>query len=296
MARRARQDQVDQLMEASAAGDPRAMWDFALFIVGLDDAHAGFPGNALSFLAAVADHVTRDGSQRAHDLIDNAAEAGYPPAMVVQAIWVTRSDRPRAIRLLGQAASQGDPAAMLDLALLVAPDDPQTAKAWLTKLADQGDDAGMYALSALLRSDDPQASDAWLHKAAAAGNVRARSDLAALAFTRGQPLDPRDPPAVDPRATGVLGPSTPVSRQARQVARCVKCGVNTVQDVYEFITGRWFGLRGPTTAGKSGTRLHFSECTVCGCFYPVDAPSRRYMASKGGEFFNPAKIPWKAPS
>jgi hypothetical protein len=284
----------DQLKAASAAGDPRAMWDFALYIAGVDHGGAGFPGNALPFLAAVADQVARDGRQQARDLIDHAAQAGYPPALVVQAIWITPSDRTRAVELLEQAATGGDTAAMLDLALLVAPEDPQTAKTWLTRLAGQGDDAGMYALSTLLRRDDPPAADAWLHQAAAAGNVRARSDLAVLASEKGQPLDRRDPPAVDPRATGVLNPRTPVSRQARQVAGCARCGGNTVQDVYEFITGRWFGMRGPTTAGKTGTRLHFSQCTVCGCLYPLDAPSRQYVASKGGEFFNPAHIAWKA--
>lgn len=258
MFRHARQDRVDQLTAASAAGDPRAMWGSALYIGGLDDAGTGFPGNALPFLVAVADQVARQGSPRARDLIDHAAAAGHPPAMVVAAIWVTHSDRPRAIELLEQAAAQGDAAAMLDLALLVAPDDPQTAKAWLTRLADQGDDAGMYALSSLLRRDDPQTSDAWLHRAAAAGNVHARSDLAVLASERGRPLDRRDPPAVDPR-----------------------------------LTGRWFGARGPSTAGKTGTRLQFSQCTVCGGFYPVDAPSRQYVASKGGEFFTPPKIAWK---
>jgi TPR repeat protein len=293
MFRHARQDRVDQLTAASAAGDPRAMWGSALYIGGLDDAGTGFPGNALPFLVAVADQVARHGSQRARDLIDHAAAAGHPPAMVVAAIWVTHSDRPRAIELLEQAAAQGDAAAMLDLALLVAPDDPQTAKAWLSRLADQGDDAGMYALSSLLRRDDPQTSDAWLHRAAAAGNVHARSDLAVLASEQGRPLDRRDPPAVDPRLTGVLNPRTPVSRRTRRVASCVRCGGNTVQDLYEFITGRWFGARGPSTAGKTGTRLQFSQCTVCGGFYPVDAPSRQYVASKGGKFFTPPKIAWK---
>jgi TPR repeat protein len=290
VARGASDDQVGELIKAAGAGDPRAMFDYALTLVGLAEAHPGFPGNALPFLTQVADDVAGAGSPHAHDLIDGAAQGGYPPAMVVEAIWVTHSDRPVAISLLDQAASQGYPAAMLSLGMLLAPDDPQTAKTWLTKLADTGDDMGMYALSNLLRTEDPLGCDAWLRQAAAAGNVRAQSDLAVLAFEHGQPLDRRHPPAVDPRATGVLKANTPVSRQARQVADCVKCGRKTVQDIYEFITGRWFGMRGPTTAGKSGTRLHFSACTVCGCLFPVDPPSRQYVAAKGGEFFNPAKL------
>lgn len=290
MGTRQRRDHSADLSQALAAGDPLAMWEFALRSTGLADAYAGFPGNPLPLLTRLADRVTQDGITQAHDLIERAAAAGYPPAMVVQAIWVTRSDRQGAITLFEQAAGQGDAAAMLALARLLEPDQPEAAKAWLTKLADQGDDTGMYALSRRLLADDPQASADWLAKAAAAGNVHAQSDLAVAAFERGQPLDPGHPPAVDPRLTGLLTPNTPLTRQARQVANCVKCGGKTVQDRYEFIHGRFFGLRGPTTAGKTGARVHFSGCTVCGCLYPVDEASRQYVAAKGGEFFNPAKL------
>lgn len=290
MGRRARRDQANDLRQALAAGDPHAMLEFALLSTDLADAYAGFPGNRLPLLTRLADLVTKDGLTHAHDLVERAAEAGYPPAMVVQAIWLTPEDRPSAITLLEQAAGQGEAAAMLALGRMLAPDQPEAAKSWLTRLAGQGDDAGMYALSRVLHADDPQGSADWLAKAAAAGNVRAQSDLGVLAAERGQPLDPRHPPATNPKLTGLLPANTPLTRQGRHVANCVICRGQTVQDLFEFIHGRYFGLRGPTTAGKSGARVHFSGCTVCGCLFPVDEVSRQYVAAKGGEFFNPAKL------
>jgi hypothetical protein len=103
-------------------------------------------------------------------------------------------------------------------------------------------------------------------------------------------LDRAHPGAKDPRRTGVFTPRTPASRGDRVMADCVHCGHQTVQDSYEMIVGRWVGLRGPTTAGKTGTRVCFRSCTACGCLYPVDDAARQYAASKGGEFFNPAKL------
>jgi hypothetical protein len=106
----------------------------------------------------------------------------------------------------------------------------------------------------------------------------------------GQKLDRGHPPAIDPRHSGVFGPRTPVSRGGRVMADCIVCGRETVQDIYEMIVGRWVGLRGPSTAGKAGTRVHFRSCTGCGCLYPADDAARRYAQSKGGEFFNPARL------
>lgn len=279
--------QADLLMQAAAAGDPQAQWGYALLALGMEHVPDALGGNALPFLEEVGSVTASNLNQRAYELIGEAAQGGQTRAMVVQAIWLLHSDRPEAVQLLTDAADRGDTAAMLCLGTELAADDPASAQAWLTRLTGQGDAAGMYALSGLLRQGDPQAAQDWLVKAAAAGNVAAQSDLAVAGFGPGQPLDRDRPPAIDPRLTGVLAASVPLTRQARQVANCLKCGKKTVQDVVEFIIGRWYGLRGPTTAGKTGTRFHFSACTICGCLYPVDAASRQYIHSKGSDFLSP---------
>ncbi|MGH3193929.1 MAG: hypothetical protein ACRDPY_47590 [Streptosporangiaceae bacterium] len=125
----------------------------------------------------------------------------------------------------------------------------------------------------------------------------AQSDAAVLAFERdGQALDRSRPPAKDPRETGLFGPRTPVSRHDRVVAFCLKDGKETVQDIYEVITGVWFGptARLPaarrSTAGKIGGRMRFSGCTVCGCLYPGDDRARKWVHAKGGDLLDPAKL------
>jgi TPR repeat protein len=234
----------------------------------------------------------------ARDWIWRASGAGNTQAMVVQAIGLERVDRDNAERLLGQAADRGDTTAMLYLGTMRERDgDQQTAKGWFGKLAGLGDSAGMAKLGEMLMAEDPAAARDWLAKAAAAGNVGAQSDLAVAASGgASHVLDPAHPPAQDPRQTGVFGPRTPVSRRARVVAGCVKCGRKTVQDIFDVIVSAWFGVglrhrgRGLTTEGKAGQRARFSACAVCGCLYPVDAPARQFVQAKGGEFFNPAKL------
>jgi hypothetical protein len=130
-----------------------------------------------------------------------------------------------------------------------------------------------------------------------AEDLRAQSEAAVAAFEAGnRALDPHHPPAQDPRDTGVFGVRTPVSRRERVVAECVSCGRKTVQDIFEIIVSAWLGpsARMPTqhsTAGKVGRRAHYSACTVCGCLYPVDEAARQHVRARGGEFFNPAKLP-----
>ena len=289
MTRKPKTARIDAVKQGVAAGDRQATWEYGLLELGIDHPDGPFPGNALPFLQQIATRTAASLNQRAYDLIGTAARAGQTQAMVVQATWLLSSDRPQAMSLLTDAAQQGDTAAMLCLGAQLAIEDPAAPLTWLTKLAEAGDATGMYVLSGLLRPGDAQAAHAWLVKAAEAGSVPAQSDLAVQAFERGQPLDRDRPPCIDPRLTGVLAQGTPVSRRARQVANCLKCGRKTVQDITEFIDGRRPGRRGPTTAARSCTRFHFSACTVCGCLYPVDAPSRQYMHSKGGDFLNPMK-------
>jgi TPR repeat protein len=287
MTRKPKTDWREALRQGAAAGDPQATWECALLALGIDHPGRPFPGNALPFLQQLASRTASDLNQRAYDLINAAAQDGQTQAMVVRATWLLDSDRPQAMSLLTDAAERGDTAAMLCVGTELAAQDQPTALTWLTRLADGGDAAGMYALSGLLRQGDAGAGQDWLIKAAQAGSVQAQSDLAVTAFEHGEPLNRDQPPFVDPRLTGVLTLTTPVTRRARQVASCLKCGKKTVQDVTEFIGGRWYGRRGPTTAGKSGTRFHFSACAVCGCLYPVDAASRQYMHGRGRDFLNP---------
>jgi hypothetical protein len=141
--------------------------------------------------------------------------------------------------------------------------------------------------------------------AAAAGDAgaaqespEARSDAAVLAFKRdGQALDRSRPPAMDPRETGLFGPRTPVSRHDRVIGYCLKDGKETVQDNYEVILGAWLGAsaRLPAArrnaAGKIGSHMRFSGCTVCGCLYPADDRAREWVHAKGGDLLDPAKLP-----
>jgi hypothetical protein len=125
--------------------------------------------------------------------------------------------------------------------------------------------------------------------------LRMQSDQAVQAADAAQPLDPKHPPVKDPRDSGVFQPATPATRLQRLVADCTVCGGRTVQDMFELVVGRWVGVRTgshyrETAAGKTGRRVHFRSCAVCGCMYPADADSTAYVQEKGGEFFNPAKL------
>jgi TPR repeat protein len=286
--RRRCHDRATVLSPAAAAGDPAAMWDCALELTGLTEAAARFPGNLLPFLNEVASLIADATHHDARDLIARAGAAGHTPAMVVTALRNLPADREAARTGLEQAAGRGDTAAMLCLGTRLAADDPALAQTWLRRLADAGDTAGQFALSSLLRPVDPHQADALLRQAAAAGNLRAQSQIAVAGYELGEQLDSGCPPAAD--LAGVVTPGTPLTHLGRQVAGCQQCGDQTVQDCYEFIHGRWFGRQGPTTAGKAGARVHFSACAVCGCMFPMDGDSLRYVRSKGAEFFNPATL------
>jgi hypothetical protein len=282
---------AEHLKAAAAAGDPAAMWNYALLVLGERPPADGRHKNPLPFLIDVAAVVTRTADPQAKDLITRAAQAGNTQAMVVLADLVEKSDPQQARDLLERAAAGSDPAGMLYLGGMLESTDQAAAARWFTRLAELGDDLAMYQLAELARASDPASAQAWLAKAADAGNVRAQNDVAVLAGESGRGrLDPSRPPAIDPRRTGIFNASNPTSRQQRVVADCVKCRRKTVQDHYEVMVGRWFGVRGPTTAGKTGTKFHFSVCTICACLFPIDDATREYARSKGGEFFNPAKL------
>jgi hypothetical protein len=279
--------QAEAVRNAAAAGDPAAMWQYTLILLNLqyDDRREGLT----SFLVRVSEVQEKERNAEAASLIDRAAQAGHPHALFVAAGLVETSDPERARELLGRAAAQGDVPSMRYLATIL-PAGPEAVH-WLTKVAESGEVGGMYQLSKLLAASDPAAAQAWLVKAADGGNTKAQNDVGVLAFDSGtRPLDPARPSAADPRRTGLFGPKTPTSRQDRVVADCVKCAERTVQDHYELIVGKWVGLRGPGTTGKTGHRVHFSACTICGCLFPADDAARDYARLKGGEFFNPAKL------
>ncbi len=291
-------DQADALRQAAEAGDAKAMWEYAVRLLGKTVAPAGPADNLFPQLYAVAGALEDRRYQDARDWVQRSADAGQTQAMVVEAVLLERPDRQRAERLAEQAADRGDTAAMLYLGRLLAGDGNRAAaRDWYTRLADRGDHAGMALLGEMLLEEDPQAARNWLHQAADLGNLRARNDLAMLAAQdSGQPLDPAHPPAKDPRETGLFGPRTPVSRRERIIADCAHDGRKTIQDVYEVILGPWLGptARLPmperNTRGKIGRRMRFGSCTVCGCLYPADDRARRYVQAKGGQFLNPAKL------
>ena len=123
-----------------------------------------------------------------------------------------------------------------------------------------------------------------------AASIAIRETSVVSAGGASQELDRAFPPTMDPRQAGIFTPRTPVTRGERIMADCVTDRRQTVQDEYELIVGRWLGVRGSSTAGKIGTRVRFRSCTECGCLYPVDDAARQYVRSKGGEFFNPARL------
>ncbi len=291
-------EHTDALRQAAEAGDAEAMWEYAVRLVGLTLAPVRPAGNQFPQLHAVAGALEGHRHDDAREWVQRAADAGQLHALVVEAVLAERQDRQRAERLAGQAADRGDTAAMLYLGKLLASDGNRAAaKDWYARLANLGDHTGMALLGELLLDEDPQAARNWLHQAADLGNLRARNELALLAAQdSGRPLDPADPPAKDPRETGLFGPRTPVSRRERIVADCAHDGRKTIQDVFDVIMGAWLGptARLPmperSTAGKIGRRMRFTSCTVCGCLYPADDPARRWMQAKGGQFLNPAKL------
>ncbi len=279
--------EAEQLQSGVAMGDPEAMWRSALLQAGVHPVDKRLE-RSTSYLVDVTERMQAAGHAEAASLVARAAEAGHPQAQFVAAGLVERTDPERATELLERAAGQGETAAMLYLGLMLPPGPEATQ--WLTKVAQSGDPAGMYQLSLVLAASDPAAAQDWLRQAAEAGSTRAQNEFGVRAFEAGQPIDRAHPPTADPRKTGVFGPTAPTSRQDRVVADCLKCHTKTVQDHYELIVGRWFGVRGPSTAGKTGTRVHFSVCAICGCMFPIDDAARQYVATKGGEFFNPAKL------
>jgi TPR repeat protein len=289
---------ADQLRQAAEAGDADAMWQYAVLLLGPSVGPA-LPGQSPMQRLIDTARALDDGSHAdARDWVWRSSEAGNTQAMVVQAIGLEHADREGAERLLGQAADRGDTTAMFYLGTMREKDgDGQAARDWFAKLAGLGDHAGMAKLGELLMTEDPAQAQDLLRKAADAGNVSAQSDLAVAAFAAdGHVLDPSRPPAQDPRETGVFGVRTPVSHRGRLVADCVRCGRKTVQDRYDVIVSAWVGLSARrrtnlVTEGKVGQRARFSACTVCGCLFPVDDAARQFAHAKGGEFFNPAKLP-----
>ena len=278
-----------KLRRAITAGDPAAMWAWAVLLLGLTEQERSHRGNLLPFLTAVGEAARRAQAPEAASLIRRAADAGDTRAMVVLATWLLGSDAASAEKLLVLAAERGDAAAMLRLGTLLAADDPAQAHHWLSQLAEAGDEAGAYELSVLLAQEDPAGALSLLRRAAAAGHTPAQNDLAVRAFIASRdPLDPARPPAADPMRTDLFTPSTPYSRHARHVSACRKCGRDTVQDDFEFIIGRWYGLGSPGTAGKTGDRVHFSTCVICACLFPLDEPSLEYVQDRGGDWFDPA--------
>jgi len=290
--------QADPLRQAAEAGDAEAMWQYAVKLLGLTVAQAGPGVNMFPQLSAVAKALEEHPHADARGWVQRSADAGQLHAMVVEAILLEHRDRYRAELLAEQAADRGDTAAMLYLSTLLDGDGNRAAaRDWVTRLADLGDHAGMALLGQMLLDEDPQAARDWLHRAADAGNLRARHDLAMLAAEGpDQPLDPANPPAQDPRETGLFGPRIPVSRRERVMADCLHDGRMTIQDVYEVILGAWLGptARLPmperNAAGKIGRRMRFRSCTVCGCLYPADERAREYVSARGGQFLNPAKL------
>jgi hypothetical protein len=116
--------------------------------------------------------------------------------------------------------------------------------------------------------------------------LRMQSDQAVQAADAAQQLDPEHPPVRDPRDSGLFQPATPATRLQRLVADCTVCGGRTVQDMFEFVVGRWAGVRTgshyrETAAGKTGRHVHFRSCAVCGCMYPADADSTRIRSATG---------------
>ena len=282
---------VERLRVAAEAGEPAAMWDYAILRLNLRPPSAGAGENALPFLVRVKDTVNTFGDHQLSDLIQRAAAAGHIQAMVVAAALAEPTDPEATERLLTQAANAGDTAAMLYLGAMLEGHDQAGAVRWFTRLAESGDPAGMYRLARLLTADgDQEAARGWLVRAAQAGNLKAQSELGVQAIESGARPDPGRPPASDPRRSGVFTSNTPTTRKERLAADCVKCATRTVQDHYELIVGKYFGLRGSGTTGKAGHRVNFRACTVCGCLFPMDDESRQYVNSKGGEFFNPAKL------
>lgn len=101
------------------------------------------------------------------------------------------------------------------------------------------------------------------------------------------PPDPNDPPARDPRDTGILSRRTPADRGARFVATCPVCQQERVMDNYTIVVGTWFGARIPggrmSAKGKLGTRGRFYTCTTCSGLFPTDDVAREWSRRQGDE-------------
>jgi hypothetical protein len=282
--------QADQLKAASEAGDPQAMWDYALLLLRLRAPQDSAQWGLLPFLSRVSAAAQGSQGAQARQLIIAAAQGGQAQAMVLAAEWARSSEPERTRQLLEQAAGQGDDSAIMVLADLERAADAERAIGLFTGLAERGHVPAMYELAKTLAPSDGQASQDWLRRAAEAGLRQAQSDVAVQdCQTAGTRPDRNRPPAADPRKTGVFTPATPASRLDRLVAHCRTCQKDTVQDEYRVIVGLWLGMRGPSTRGKTGTRALFQVCTVCGCLFPADDAARRFTQAKGGEFLNPAK-------
>ena len=239
---------AEQLRIAAEAGDPAAMWQYALSRLNLRSPVAG-TDNQLPFLVRVANTLDVFGDHQASDLISRAAEAGHPQATVVIAVLEEKTDPAASERLVTPAANQGDAAAMRYLALLLEKHDRAGAMQWFARLAGLGDDSAMYRLSHLLRTEgNEEAAQGWLVKAAQSGNRRAESDLAVQAFEGGDTtLDRKHPPATDPRRTSLYNPRFSCLQHERRVAHRVKCEAKTVQDHFQLPVHY-----GTTSSGKPG--------------------------------------------
>ena len=169
MARGSKQEiAAEQLRSAAEAGDPAAMWQYALAVLRQPPPPPLSPGqNALSYLVRVTKAVRSSGDAEARDLIARSATAGYPPALVVEAELAEQSDPDRTESLLRSAADLGDTAAMLYLAGLLALHDRAEAAQWFTRLAERGDKGRHSGIGPVLLDESRDFAEESLQSAAA---------------------------------------------------------------------------------------------------------------------------------
>ena len=97
-------------------------------------------------------------------------------------------------------------------------------------------------------------------------------------------------PDTNPIDSGWLPRNISIDYEGSERINCVVCNEQTVAETFKFLGSGGFGfgtpffvapfLKSRSTRGKTGTRIHIAQCTICKSAFPTDAQSKAWFAER----------------
>ena len=97
-------------------------------------------------------------------------------------------------------------------------------------------------------------------------------------------------PTTNPIDSGWLPRNISIDHEGSERIDCVVCDEQTIAEKFKFLGSGGFGfgtpffvapfLKSRSTRGKTGTRIHIAQCTICKSAFPTDAQSRAWFAER----------------